>query len=112
MITAVLATGPSMSQAVADSVRGKCKVIAVSDAYLLAPWADILVSSDRAWWRHHKPEFLGRRYSVVDVPGADKLEGVHSGLNSGLVAVMAAVQFGATRVLLLGFDMGGTHFFG
>jgi hypothetical protein len=87
-------------------------VIAVSDTYKLAPWADCLVSSDRAWWRHHEPEFRGRRYSVVEVPGVERLEGVHSGMNSGLVGVMAAVSFGAKRIILLGFDMGGTHFFG
>ncbi len=30
-ICAVLATGPSMSQEIADYVRGRCKVVAVSD---------------------------------------------------------------------------------
>lgn len=112
MICAILATGPSMSQAVADSVRGRCTVIAVSDAYRLAPWADVLVSSDRAWWRIHDPEFAGRKVSGVPVQGIELAEGNVSGSNSGLVALKFAVQMGATRVLLLGYDMGGSHYFG
>jgi hypothetical protein len=117
MMFAVLATGPSMSQAVADAVRGRCRVIAVSDAYKLAPWADALVSSDRAWWRHHKPEFAGRKLSgvpvdCVGIDGIERVEGTVSGSNSGLIALKVAVSMGATRVLLLGYDMGGAHFFG
>jgi len=37
---------------------------------------------------------------------------IHFGKNSGFQALNLAVLLGATRVLLLGFDMGGTHFFG
>lgn len=117
MLFAILATGPSMSQAVADSVRGRCRVIAVSDAYKLAPWAEVLVSSDRGWWRLHKPDFAGRKLSGVPaegigIDGIERVEGTVSGSNSGLIALKVAVSMGASRVLLLGFDMGGSHFFG
>ena len=112
MIVAILATGPSMSQAVADCVRGRCQVIAVSDAYRLAPWADVLVSSDSAWWRHHNPEFAGRKLSGVPVKDIEQVEGNMSGSNTGLIAIKVAVSMGAKRILLLGYDMGGTHFFG
>lgn len=109
---AVLATGQSMSQAVADSVRGKCKVAAVSDAIKLAPWADILVSADGAWWRHNKPEFEGPKYTLAKVPDTEIVEDVPMGTNSGLVALRKVVSLGATRVLLLGIDLHGTHYFG
>ena len=112
MLAIILATGPSMSQAIANSVRGKGTVIAVSDSYKLAPWADILVSSDAAWWRFHKPEFAGRKLSGVPVHGIELAEGVVSGSNSGLIALQVAVNLGAKKVLLCGYDMGGTHFFG
>ncbi len=117
---AILASGPSMSQAVADSVRGRCNVIAVSDCYRLAPWADALVSQDRPWWRYHSEamQFAGRKFSG----GAEKIEGtekvefegsIGTGTNSALLACHVAVKvFGANRILLLGVDMGGTHFFG
>lgn len=116
---AILATGPSMSQAVADSVRGRCKVVAVSDAYRLAPWADVLVSTDGAWWRQHPQalEFAGEKYSMAPdwkpVPGVKRPESnFGTGVNSGLLACDVAVRHGAKRLLLLGFDMGGSHFFG
>jgi hypothetical protein len=110
---AVLATGPSLTAEQVDKVRG-LRVVAVSDAYRLALWAEALVSADKAWWLHHRPEFAGRRFSALRVPGMDTelLEGLPMGTNSGLRAVELAVQLGATRVLLLGFDLGGTHFFG
>lgn len=101
-----------MSQAVADSVRGKCKVVAVSDAYRLSPWADVLASSDMKWWRHHRPEFDGLKYSAVEVQGVKKFDWTATETNSGLLAIKVAVHLGAKRVLLLGYDMGGSHFFG
>lgn len=117
MIFAVLATGPSMSQAVADSVQGRCKVVAVSDAYRLAPWADALVSSDAAWWNQH-PEalnFAGKKYGAMPdfkpVEGVERLK-IGSGTNSGLLGLHVAVMLGATTILLAGFDLGGSHFFG
>lgn len=113
MIFAVLATGPSMSQAVADSVRGRCSVIAVSDAYRLAPWADALVSQDASWWRAHPDakEFAGRRFAGVVVPDVEKFPSL-TGSNSGLLGCQVAVSLGATRILLLGVDLKGSHFFG
>lgn len=117
MIAVVLATGPSMSQAVADSVRCKALVIAVSNAYKLAPWADACVSTDGKWWRHNPDalKFEGRRIGVI--ADFQKIEGVESfkaatGANSGLLGIQVAVSMGADTVLLAGFDMKGAHFFG
>lgn len=113
---AILASGPSMSQRVADSVRG-LNVIAVSNTYELAPWANVLVSNDRRWWVNYPKamEFEGEKICglCIEPPnGVTKFAGAMSGSNSGLLALMVAVKKGATRVLLLGFDMGGTHYFG
>jgi hypothetical protein len=112
MIYAVLASGESMNQAVADSVRGKCKVIAVSDTWQLAPWADALVSADAGWWRHKAPQFDGPKYTMGLVSDTEQIKDVPMGTNSGLLGVMLAVKLGATKVLLLGVDLHGTHFFG
>lgn len=110
-----------MSQAVADSVRGKCNVIAVSDCYKLAPWADALVSQDRPWWMHHKEaqKFAGRKFTGShwdSVEGVERVafEGViASGTNSALLACHVAVKiFEAKELILLGVDMQGSHFFG
>ncbi len=116
---AVLATGPSLSQRVADTVRGRCNVVAVSDAYKLAPWADAIASTDAAWWKHHPaaldlacPKF-GAMPDFRAIPGVERLP-VDTGTNSGLLGIMVAVKLGASRVLLCGFDLkdAGNHFFG
>lgn len=112
----VLATGPSMSQEVADSVRG-LPTVAVSNAHELAPWADVLVSSDRAWWTHNPTakDFAGEKYVglCIEAPkDVEKFAGAMSGSNSGLLAIQVAVSKGATRVLLFGVDLGGKHYFG
>lgn len=118
-VWAVLATGPSMNQAIADFVRGKCSVVAVSDAYEFAPWADALVSHDVGWWREHPEakQFKGRKFCATSMSGTELIKGSYIGsdLNSGLEGMRVAQMLGASRILLLGFDMSarnGAHYFG
>lgn len=112
----VLATGTSLTPAVVAAVRGRCKAAVVSNAYLLMPDADILVSADAAWWAEHPAalEFPGPKFGAMPewlvVPGVQRIES--NGTNSALLACMAAVQLGATRILLIGLDLKGSHFFG
>ena len=131
----VLATGPSMSQNVADAVRGRARAIAVNDAFRLAPWADVLYAADWQWWRHHADnalKFAGLKVTVgFHCPYPEVLalcDGGFSGFdnrpthlrtgkNSGYQAVHLAAHLGAKRILLCGFDMreskrGPSHFFG
>jgi hypothetical protein len=133
-----IGTGPSLTQADVDACRGKARVIAVNDAYRLAPWADVLYACDAKWWAWHKgaPEFAGLKYTLRRPvtpplklwPGCVGLQdlgrlglsldpaGLKTGHNSGYQALNLAVLFGAARVLLLGYDMHATgqkdHFFG
>lgn len=118
-VWAVLATGPSLTQEIADSMRGKCRVVAVSDSYKLTPWADAVASTDAAWWKAH-PEALampcpkfGAMPDFRAIDGVERLL-VDTSTNSGLLGVMVAVRLGAKRVLLCGFDLHspGEHFFG
>lgn len=62
---AVFGGGPTLSPAIAESVRGRCRVIAVNSAGIhsvdaagkthaaIAPWADVLYAADRMWWRQN-----------------------------------------------------------
>lgn len=136
---ACLATGPSLVAEDVDYLRGKVRVIAINDAYRLAPWADALYATDAQWWRWHHgvPDFRGAKWSMnhtrwrgVDVTypdvqllrntGPAGLEpdptGLKNGRNSGYAAINLAVHYGATRIVLLGYDMqphgGKSHFFG
>ncbi len=123
----------------------RIKFIAVNDAWRLLPYADVLYSCDVKWWRVARPssaEFTGERWSSHEsapkqnnkkidaaaeyglelITGRDEpgfcvdLPRIHYGGNSGFQAVNLAIQFGAERIRLIGFDMqhtnGQAHFFG
>lgn len=133
-----LASGPSLTQADVDFCRGKARVIAVNDTHRLAPWADVLYAADAKWWRRFGgvPEFKGLKYSILPNNGVghwmDDCEfqdirilrntggggydpdatALRTGCNSGYQAIHLAMHFGAKRIVLLGYDMHGDHFFG
>jgi hypothetical protein len=114
---AILATGPSMSQSLVDSLPASVPLIAVSDAYRLAPHAKALVAQDRKWWNAHPDamQFEGPKFSCYPMDGITQVfvdGAVTTGTNSGALALYVAVKHGAKKVLLLGFDMHGDHFFG
>lgn len=121
-----LATGPSLTQADVDFCRGKATVIAIKNAYDLAPWADVVYGAgvDRTkWWEQHGArvvaEHQGLRFTID--PRAAKWAtvlqwGSETGLsadasrlslgrNSGYQAINLAVHLGAAKIVLLGYDM-------
>ena len=128
MIWFCLASGPSMTQADADAVRGLGTVVAINSTARLAPWADILYGCDRKWWEHHSAEFKdfkGRRITIAPdghVFGCEVLprlgvrglsrKGIYTGNNSGYQVINLAFMEGARTIVLLGYDMqhtGGKH---
>ncbi len=135
---ACLGGGPSLTPEQADLLRGRAGVIAINDAYKLAPWAGVLYGCDWRWWRKHKgvPGFAGLKVTlsnsrghlddypdieVLENTGAQGLElnptGLRTGRNGGYQAINLGVHLGAKRILLLGYDMradarGRTHWFG
>lgn len=130
--TAVIAaTGPSLTQVQLARVRGRARLIAVNDAWRLAPWADALYAADEDWISHHQPAFRGQKWTQCEAwrdrdgwrwargIGGDGLSLdptiIHWGGNSGFQACNLAVHFGIRKLILLGFDMriaGKRHFFG
>lgn len=113
---AVVGTGQSLTQDDVDYLRGKCRVIVISNAYKMAPWADILVSHDQLWWHKNGGAigFAGKKYCRSHVPKVELFNppGFPRGCNSGLMGLLVAKKHGAKKILLLGFDMHGTHYFG
>ncbi len=122
-------------------------VITVNDAWRIWPYAEILYACDEKWWDVSGPPaeaFAGEKWSshsvgprrndnktacaerhglqlvaAVDGVGFSQDPNViHYGQNSGFQAINLALNFGATEIWLLGFDMRGTaedpkpHFFG
>lgn len=128
--------GPSLTAADVDACRGRVDaVIAINDAHRLASWADVLYSSDQYWWPHYAgvPSFGGLKFglppldpepawgiTILPVTGDAGIDpqspGIRTGKNSGAAAINLAVHLGASRILLLGYDMqrtaGQTHWFG
>jgi hypothetical protein len=110
----ILAPGPSASHEIAEKIRATgCPLMVVTSAFDLAPWADYIVSGDRAWWLKNKAsmEAPGIKICSQEHPGTKRLT-YGSGINSGVLALHAASNYGFKEIYLFGFDMRGTHYFG
>lgn len=105
----IVASGPSAARAPLLIAAERAKVVVVNNSWKLAPWADVLYGCDAGWWFHNDgvPLFLGRK--ITSSPAATRRFGIElfvtRGGNSGLRAIRLAEQFGATTILLVGFDM-------
>jgi len=133
---AIVASGPSLQNANLDALEA-VPVIAVNDNWQKVPFAQILYAADGPWWQHHKgvPGFEGERWTQnrgrprdwatqaarmgltvirsVNRPGVSTASNlIHTGGNSAFQAMNLAVIAGANRILLLGCDMTGKHWFG
>lgn len=135
---AVVASGPSAADVPLDLGKDRIRFLAVKDAWKLCPWAEYLYACDHHWWEAHRGvvEFKGQRVAYdqrtvekwrglgflkVEIKKAyqnllfEEVGHVGWGGNSGFHALNLALQFGAKKVLLVGFDMRvdrGKHFFG
>lgn len=121
-IWCVIAPGPSLTDEDVEYVRraraqGRLSgVVAVSNVGLdKAPWADVLVSYDPAWWRAYPEafDFKGEKFCSQKLQDAEYWRSPYfNGCNSGLMGMYKAEEKGAEQIILLGFDMHGTHYFG
>jgi len=133
---AIVASGPSTKKSGVKQLRGRLRIIAIKENFDLCPWADVVYGCDGAWWKNRigLRDFCGLKIShdktlrtdypdiktiEIDVKRDEMLTGqpgfLGSGGNSGFQAVNLAVQFGVSRILLVGFDMhdrSGVHWYG
>lgn len=128
----VIGSGPSLSTADlrkvgAARIAGRCRVIAINDAVYVAWFADWLHACDAKWWRWHpgiEERFPGIKTSLQAVPGVSLItetgisgfdpdpSKIRTGKNGGYQAIHLAAHAGAKKIVLLGIDMQGPHFFG
>jgi hypothetical protein len=130
----IVASGPSAAAVPLESAKGRARWIVVNEGHRLAPWADAIYAADHPWWVRNRGlrNFSGLRMSQSDA--ARKSYGVKQinlrrvdtivtqprgtigyGGNSGFQAINLAVQFGAKRIVLVGFDLRidlGVHWHG
>ena len=120
----ILGGGPSL-QGMDVGRLGGSNVIAVNNAYKLAPWAGAMFFGDRRWLQLYGgglDTFKGFKITTapehLDTPDIhvlrrrDRPQGISTdptwitwNRSSGACAINLAYLFGATRIILLGFDM-------
>lgn len=129
---ALVASGASLPKDQLHLLRDRMHVAVIKENYQLCPWAEIVYGCDVHWWRHRRglPDYQGLKLAYDkaasfcgiqligitnpkdDVLSFDRPGIVASGGNSGFQLFNLVLQFGCTGVLLLGFDMGGEHWYG
>lgn len=124
------ASGPSITKEQLDLVKAKdARLIVINDTYRLAPWADCLFASDARWWEHHiekvRADFAGEFWTMQEKAWSElgvllapakyekglNLEPgwINHGTHSGFQAINLAYQFGAGKIILLGYDCRYVH---
>ena len=122
----IIASGPTAKKANIAAAKGRTKVLAINTSYELAPWADVLYACDGHWWnqKHGVQDFHGLKISqdpeaCKAYPDIKKVEvdrysnelklhergHIGAGGNGGFQALNLVVQFGCTKILLVGYDM-------
>jgi len=116
--------GPSLAGFNFKLLNNK-KVIAINKAILYYPKADVMYWTDTRvynWFKKEIDEFSGLKYTIRNVSGPNinilrntgkggieiNAEGLRHGNNSGFAAINLAVHLGASRIVLLGYDMATT----
>lgn len=125
----VVGTGPSARHAQLGIAKGRARVFVIKSTWKLAPFADALYGIDKGWWIANLgcPKFTGLKFTPS--PTAARAFGLRQvklkaradiliretgvigcglktgGGHSGFQAINLGVQFGARRILMVGFDM-------
>jgi hypothetical protein len=131
----IVAGGASFTAAQARLIgmartRGLIRVIAINDAIYPCWFADIGFASDATWWQFHGElaRFEGLKLTIEQktalpewvfylrnsgAHGFDRDRGsLRTGENGGYQSLHLAVHLGASKIILVGYDMHGPHWFG
>ncbi len=119
----IIGGGPSVNKINPKDLKGK-RIITTNDAYRLFPFAEFCFFFDFDWFERNRTElarFTGIKVSIAgkthEIPWLRELKRgsknclsavptvVNHGVNSGHCAINLAVLLGATRIILVGFDM-------
>lgn len=132
---ALVASGPSTTPEAVAQLRGRCRVMVINTTYQIAPWADALYAADGKWWRWHQgaKDFAGlkitqdrdiaRHFKIklieVCTSGRDQHRimtaqpgVIGHGQNGAFQGLNLLVQFGVTKIAMLGVDYMGERWHG
>ncbi|MAB25329.1 MAG: hypothetical protein CMK78_13435 [Pseudomonadales bacterium] len=117
-----IASGPSLAANDCALIEQEgLPTIAVNSSWQMARFADVIYAADPAWWDHNQhlidvPTERWSSYQSADTKyGINRHRVPNQPHNSGMRAIQFAIERGAARVLLLGYDCsvkGGTHWHG
>lgn len=126
-----LASGPSLTQATVDKMRGHRSIV-INSSCRLAPWADVLYFTDSSWYEQRREVVANWPGMVVSMSKTAKIElpdrvkrvkgegdpgfpfeafppvgasVIRQGRSSGHTAVSLALAMGAATIVLVGYDM-------
>jgi hypothetical protein len=120
---AILASGPSLTQAQVDLACANMKTVAINSTWEIAPNADVLYGGDFLWHKvnhaAYRKHFRGEvwtqdstaadRYQIKRVKGTNReglgIQCIHNNGNSLAQAINLVYLWGCRRILLLGADM-------
>lgn len=127
-ICAVIASGAAANESDAAALKGRGRILVINNSFRLAPWADALYAADGRWWELY-PD--ARRFEGIKITSDSvaakrrklhcvEVEQTHAilvepsgrighGGHGGFQGLNLAIQFGARRIALLGFDLCGQH---
>lgn len=125
----VLASGPSLTEEDAYLANENGKTIVVNTTVKMLPDADVLFAADFNWWERYKSLWRGFKgykvtknanrtnrkidNTVYSMPykqkGGLSKDHLIFGSNSGQAAISLAYLMGASRIVLLGFDLSLKH---
>lgn len=118
---AIIASGPSLTAGDCSLVEASgLTAIAVNSSWRLARFASILYAGDKAWWDAygHEVDIPAEKWTCSRQAAAKHRINHHQaygGYNSGMRAIQFAVERGASRIVLIGFDCSlanGLHWHG
>lgn len=117
-----IAPGPSLTRQDCELIKQtKAPVVAVNNAWEWAKFCDVIYACDPGWWEHNifKININAELWTCFENLAHEYELNCHGpflgALNSGLRALQLAVDRGAKRVILIGYDcsvVNGLHFHG
>lgn len=118
---AIIASGPSLTQADCDLIEAAgIPTIAVNSSWKMARFAGAVYAGDACWWDAygHEVDIPAEKWTCSRQAAAKHRINHHAaygGYNSGMRAIQFAVERGASRIILIGFDCSlanGIHWHG